>query len=499
MPFGRERARAPCAPARGPCCRRRAGCDRRRRRASSASLPPSSRDGDQREVGGAAADVAHEHDVADVELACASRRRLRLEPGVERGLRLLEQRDVLEPGRRAPPRRSARAPTASNDAGTVRSTSCCQASRRVRRCAWSHASREVLEVARRRPRPARPSAHVRRAPATAGSAPCDRRRRGTATTWPTRRAASAPASRGCARELADGVAASGPPHGSASCAGGELVRRPADRGTTAAAAAARPRRARRAAGSANIWMRGAVRRGCRRRRAPSWWCRDRCRRRSASTLTTAPPRPARPPTDRCPSAGVGQRAPRATRQPWWRKRARERRLAVDVADQPDARRDRSRRRRAPARSPRSRSTGSSGRCSAQRLLAAAMDVAHGGADLRVGVAVDVLLQEVDQAAFALQEGQELHRRVPVRRRRRWRPSPSRPGGLRRATISASCGGSARRLRPLVGRQQRHRALGQAAREQNEEETLDGEPQAHRADGVVCAPRHCQARAHLLLW
>ena len=52
---------------------------------------------DQREVGRAAADVGDEHEVADRRPACASRRR-RVEPGVERGLRFFEQREVLEPG-----------------------------------------------------------------------------------------------------------------------------------------------------------------------------------------------------------------------------------------------------------------------------------------------------------------------------------------------------------------------------------------------------------------
>jgi hypothetical protein len=76
---------------------------------------------DQREVGGAAADVAHQHDVAGHQLLAATRRRSR-QVRVERGLRLLEQRDLRQPASRAATTVSSRA-TASNDAGTVTSTS----------------------------------------------------------------------------------------------------------------------------------------------------------------------------------------------------------------------------------------------------------------------------------------------------------------------------------------------------------------------------------------
>ena len=89
----------------------------------SASWPGLFADGDQREVGGAAADVADQHDVADLDLL-APAVAAGVDPGVERGLRLLEQRDVSSPAARAASTVSSRA-TASNDAGTVSTMSCC--------------------------------------------------------------------------------------------------------------------------------------------------------------------------------------------------------------------------------------------------------------------------------------------------------------------------------------------------------------------------------------
>ena len=53
--------------------------------------------GDQAEVGRAAADVAHEHEIADAHAAPPAIALLR-DPRVERGLRLLEQRHVPEAG-----------------------------------------------------------------------------------------------------------------------------------------------------------------------------------------------------------------------------------------------------------------------------------------------------------------------------------------------------------------------------------------------------------------
>ncbi len=90
--------------------------------ARQGQVAPFVGDGDQGEVGRPAADVADQDDVADLDLLAPSVA-LGGQPGVERGLRLLEQRDVL----RAPPCAAAsmvssRA-TASNEAGTVRKTS----------------------------------------------------------------------------------------------------------------------------------------------------------------------------------------------------------------------------------------------------------------------------------------------------------------------------------------------------------------------------------------
>ena len=257
--------------------------------------------------------------------------------------------------------------TASNDAGTVRSTSCSASG--ASGCAWSHAARRCGRGSAPRPRPARPWA-PRPAPATAGAAPpidagVAQPRLGRRD-QPRRHLPAV-----VARELADDAgAARSAPHGSASVPGGTR-RRPAGRGTTAAAAAARRRRARRAAAIGEHLERRRRRLRCRRRRPPSWWCRDRCRRRSgrrsARVTQQARPPPARPRVGSVPRGGAGS-VTLAMRQPWWRKRAGERRLADDVADQPDARRDRTRDRRAPGRSPASRSTGSSGRCSASAFL-----------------------------------------------------------------------------------------------------------------------------------
>ena len=89
---------------------------------SSVSSPRLLGDGDQREVGGAAADIHHQNQIAHVHALAPVG--MALDPGVEGGLRLFEQRQIAgsRPARR-PSASSSRA-TASNEAGTVTSTCC---------------------------------------------------------------------------------------------------------------------------------------------------------------------------------------------------------------------------------------------------------------------------------------------------------------------------------------------------------------------------------------
>ena len=79
-------------------------------------------DGDQGEVGRPAADVADQDDVADLDLL-PPLVALRGEPGVEGGLRLLEQGDLLRARPCAAASTVSSRATASNEAGTVRKTS----------------------------------------------------------------------------------------------------------------------------------------------------------------------------------------------------------------------------------------------------------------------------------------------------------------------------------------------------------------------------------------
>ena len=172
-----------------------------------------------------------------------------VEPGVERGLRLFQQREVLEARRRGPPRRSVRArrrrttPAPSARCPALRAGS----RRRPWPIAWFHASARcfryrVLGLERRDL-----AAGVRR-PVRQDRRPCDRRPDGTATTWRRRRAASAPASRSCGRTRRRSNRASAS-HGSFSAPAGCSPGRRADTGTTAEAADPRPRPARRPAES----------------------------------------------------------------------------------------------------------------------------------------------------------------------------------------------------------------------------------------------------------
>jgi len=203
-----------------------------------------------------------------------------------------------------------------------------------------------------------------------------------------------------------------------------------------------------------------------------------------------------------PRAGAGS-VTLAMRQPWCLSAPGERRLTDDVADEADARRiepgiDAHLRVLFFAQHRLERHV------LGERLLAAAMDVAHRGADLRVGIAVDVLLQKIEQAPFALQDGQQLHRRA-VAVASGDLLADRRGHRLRRVELGYAP--DARRRLGLFGRQraplerlggQEQRRVGrQPPREQNQEETLDGEPQSHRADGVVRAT--VPVKAVRLLW
>ena len=66
--------------------------------------------------------------------------------------------------------------------------------------------------------------------------------------------------------------------------------------------------------------------------------------------------------------------------------------------------------------------------------AACVDVARGRADLRVGVRGEILEHEVDEPAFALQEGEHLDRTIVASRQRRAEPASRRErrAGARRA-------------------------------------------------------------------
>ena len=156
-------------------------------------------DRDEPEVGGAAADVAHQHDVADLHAACARRRparraRRRTPPAALRAACTLRQA-----GLRAPPRRSARGPP-----------------RRTRRHGQQHVllgERRVVVAVRVRPRPragargsrADASTRARRGDTSSGRLPRQdvggrgRRPRARATTSPTPPAGPESRRRACAR------------------------------------------------------------------------------------------------------------------------------------------------------------------------------------------------------------------------------------------------------------------------------------------------------------
>jgi len=114
----------------------------------------------------------------------------------------------------------------------------------------------------------------------------------------------------------------------------------------------------------------------------------------------------------------------------------------------------------------------------QRFFAAAMDVAHRGPHLGVGVAVDVFLQKIEESTFALEERQELHRagnavvfgdhRRNSDGRRQWRGQGQRLGR----------------------RQEDDRLLGKTTGKQHQKEAAEREKEAHRVWRSL-PEAHCQ--------
>ena len=105
----------PCARAPDPCCRRPAGCARRRRRGRARAAVLLA-DRDEGEVGGAAADVAHQDQVADLHalapvVALRGRATRRTPPAALRAGARPASRPPPPPGAsaRGPPRRTTRA------------------------------------------------------------------------------------------------------------------------------------------------------------------------------------------------------------------------------------------------------------------------------------------------------------------------------------------------------------------------------------------------------
>ena len=250
--------------------------------------------GDQREVGGAAADVDRPGRRRPT-LSCLrqpspcgpARRRTR--PAAPRAASR-----ARSPASRAASTVSSRA-TASNEAGTVRTTSCARqrgfgASSPATR---GSRPREVREVARRG-LDRRDLRHL------AGAPRQDAARRSTPA-WhshdladeTSRIGTGAPCLRANSPTTLRGL---GLPQGSASAPGGTRLG-----GQIKERRQQRPRldlaRARPAAGTGTL-ERPASAVELARRPGPSWWCRGRCRRR-AGGLTTAPPPPARRSPGRC--------------------------------------------------------------------------------------------------------------------------------------------------------------------------------------------------------
>ena len=155
-------------------------------------------DRDQAEVGRAAADVADQHEIADLHAAPPAVAE-RVEPGVERGLRLFEQRDLLEPRGAGGAQRQLAGLLVERRGHGQQHVLLRQRQRGI--ALRRHPDRRPRpDVAGTRPthRPAR-CAGPRRARPTAGSARSGSPRRATATTSPRRPAAPDSRRRAAAR------------------------------------------------------------------------------------------------------------------------------------------------------------------------------------------------------------------------------------------------------------------------------------------------------------
>ena len=174
-----------------------------------------------------------------------------------------------------------------------------------------------------------------------------------------------------ARELADDVRRGPRPTAARSCAGrqlggaGQVQERRQRRRAARPAPGADHLRDRRTSAIARPSPLGGVDEGERRVGGAEIDADDEAR---CLALMAARPPPARPPTGRCPRAERRAACTLATRQPWWRSVPVNGGSPIDVADEPDARGSKPASTRDRARSPRRRSTGSSGMCSASAFL-----------------------------------------------------------------------------------------------------------------------------------
>ena len=233
-------------------------------------------DGDEREVGRAAADVARPESGRRREPARASR------PGrVRRATR--RTRPAAPRADARPPRPASRAArsvssraSSSNDAGTVTSTSCVSERRVAGHLERAfHVRAEMPEIGGRGFYRRQPGDLVRRPHPAAGWRRCGRRADATATTWPTPPTAPGSRRRAAARARRRRTAAPGPMAGS--CCRQESRSGPARRETKAGARRSESRPGRRAAGRSALPGQLLRRLPYRSPPARSSSCRDRCR------------------------------------------------------------------------------------------------------------------------------------------------------------------------------------------------------------------------------